>query len=200
MFKLLGQQLRKPSGLSGKMVAFLMNRRSRKFYLKIIEKLEIDEQDKICEIGYGPGLGIHLIAGARSGCSISGVDFSPLMFETASGRNRKFIDNKRVRLYQGDFLTIDMHGEMFNKIFCINFVYFFKELAPLFNRIHSLLNVNGIFFIYMDNAEWLKKMKFAKDFNKHSIEHVEDELRKAGFGNIESEFNHGYYIKSGKNI
>ena len=55
---------------------------------------------------------------------ISGVDFSPLMFETASRRNRKFIDDKRVRLHQGDFLTIDMHGEMFNKIFCTNFVYF----------------------------------------------------------------------------
>jgi cyclopropane fatty-acyl-phospholipid synthase-like methyltransferase len=198
MLKTLGKQLRQPSGIFGRFVAKMMDIRNRKFYEKTIAELNIKKGDKIYEIGYGPGLGVNLIATKTPDCSISGIDFSELMHSKATKRNKKFIDSGRVNLRFGDLLTADNGNEKYDKIFCVNVIYFWSDLNRVFEKIYSMLNNDGTYCIFMTPAKDFEKLKFAKDFLKYPIEEVESELKKVGFKNVESKLDNGYYIKSKK--
>jgi ubiquinone/menaquinone biosynthesis C-methylase UbiE len=194
----LAKQLRKPSGFLGKLVAKMMEFRNRGFYKTIIAKLSPGEGDHILEIGYGPGLGIYQIASSFPGCRISGVDFSELMYHKASKRNKKFIDKGTVHLKHGDILTIEPAGEKFDKIFCVNVIYFWNDLNLAFGRIFNMLGQKGEFLIYMDHRDGIEKAKFLADFCKYPIDEVESKLKKAGFTGVEYTLAGGYFIKGSK--
>jgi len=197
MLEVFGEQLRKPSGLFGRVVSRMMNLRNREFYQKMISQLDIQKGDRIYEIGYGPGMGIQMIAEKRADCTVSGIDFSELMVQSASKRNKKFIDAGRVNLTYGDLLTEDVIQGKYDKIFCVNVVYFWDDLVSVFQKIHSMLAQEGKFCIFMTPAEDLNK-GFASGFNKYSFEEVASALKEAGFNQIEYILDKGYYIRSQK--
>lgn len=198
MLESIGKQLRKPSGLFGRVISRMMNARNRKFYFRMISEMRIQNRDRVYEIGFGPGIGIQMIASNISNCTISGIDFSELMVKMASKRNKRFIDEGRVHLKHGDLLTADTSGERYDKIFCVNVIYFWKDLKPVFQKIHSMLSSEGSFCIFMTAAEDLSG-GFAVEFNKYSIEEVVAALREAGFKNVRYKLDNGYYIHSYKN-
>jgi cyclopropane fatty-acyl-phospholipid synthase-like methyltransferase len=198
MFKTLGEQLRRPSGFMGRLVSKMMEMRNKESYKEMIKALDIQSGDKIFEIGYGPGLGINLIANNTVDCTISGIDFSELMYREATKRNRKFIDRGMVTLKYGDLLTADLERSTYDKIFCLNVIYFWSELQSVFVRIHSMLNAGGLYFIFMTPAGELENLKFTEGFNKYRVEMVESELKKAGFSAVEYKLDKGYYIKARK--
>jgi SAM-dependent methyltransferase len=198
MFKALGQQLRKPSGFFGKLVSKMMEMRNKEFYEKTIKELDIKNGEKIFEIGYGPGLGINFIANYSNNCQIDGIDFSELMYKKAVKRNLKFIDRGIVNLRFGDLLTTEPDTQKYDKIFCINVIYFWNNLNQAFKKIHFLLNTGGTYCIYMAHEKEFEKLKFTKDFCKYTVEQVEAELKTAGFTNVEYKLDKGYYIKAKK--
>lgn len=198
MLKAIAQQLERPSGLFGKIVSKGMDMRNRKFYQRIIAELDIQKGDKVFEIGYGPGLGINLLAQSRPGCLIDGIDFSELMVQMATKRNQEFIDKGMVSLKYGDLLTAEFGNERYDKIFCVNVIYFWKDLNPVFTKIYSMLNNGGTFGIFMTSARELKAGKFPENFHKYSVEEVESALREAGFQQVEYKLDNGYYIQSRK--
>ena len=200
MLKAIAQQLERPTGFFGKIVSKGMDRRNRKFYQRIIAELDIKKGDKVFEIGYGPGLGVHLIAKSQPGCFIDGIDFSELMVRMATKRNQEFIDKGIVTLKYGDLLTTEVDQEKYDKIFCVNVIYFWKELKPVFDKIYSMLNKGGTFGIFMTSAQELKDLNFPENFNKYTVEEVEAALRQSGFLNVEHKLDNGYYIKSRKDI
>jgi ubiquinone/menaquinone biosynthesis C-methylase UbiE len=189
----LAKQLRKPSGFYGKLVAKMMEFRNRGSYKEIISKLSPRKGEHILEIGYGPGLGIYRIANSVPGCIISGIDFSELMYNKASQRNKKFIDKGTVLLHYGDVFTM-MGNDKFDKIFCVNVIYFWNDLNRAFNKIYNMLGARGEFLIYMDHMDTIEKAKFLADFCKYPIEEVERELKNAGFADIEYTFGGGYFV------
>ena len=194
MLELFGRQLRKPSGNWGKIVAIIMNKRNTKFYSELINILDVKDNDKVFEIGYGPGLGIQMLADTNENCTIEGMDFSELMFREATKRNKKYISRNKVRLSFGDFLSEDFVNKTYDKIYCVNVIYFWNELSIVFDKIASLLNKGGIFCIFMTHEKELQNKKFTQDFCRYSIETVEEELSKAGFSNIDFKFENGYFI------
>lgn len=199
MLRLIGNQFRKPTGFLGRIIAKLMVKGNSYAYDKIIAELEIKQNDRIFEIGYGHGLGIDRIL-SNYDCFISGIDFSELMFKQAVKRNRKHIDNKKVELYYGDFLTSEIISNQFDKVFCINVIYFWDKLDDPFLKIKTGLKEGGTFCIYMAHRDDLKKMKFTKDeiFNKYTIEQVIDKLKQSGFNDISHKYDKGYLIKCRK--
>jgi SAM-dependent methyltransferase len=195
---LLAKQLRKPSGFFGKLVAKMMEFRTRDSYKEIIAKMSPQKGDHILEIGYGPGLGIYQIASYSPGCMISGIDYSELMFHKASKRNKKFIDRGTVHLQYGDVLTMDMGNDKFDKIFCVNVIYFWNDLDQAFKLIFKMLREKGIFLIYMDHMDTIEKVKLLADFCKYPVEVVEEKLKNSGFTGIEYNFDVGYYVSAKK--
>jgi ubiquinone/menaquinone biosynthesis C-methylase UbiE len=195
----LSKQLRKPSGFLGNLVAKMMEFRNRGFYKVIIGRLSPQPGEQILEIGYGPGLGVYQIASSFPDCMISGIDFSELMFQKASIRNKKFIDKGIVHLQYGDALTLEQMNK-FDKIFCVNVIYFWNDLNLAFTKIYNMLGKKGEFLIYMDHMNSLEKAKFLADFCKYPVEEVEMKLKNTGFTEIEYTFDKGYFISARKSL
>ena len=201
IFRKIGMQFKNPSGVLGKIVSTLMIIGNRSAYESLIKDLMIRSNDKILEIGYGPGIGIDLISKRFEMCDIYGIDFSGLMYKRATKRNKQAIKNNQVHLLFGDFVETEISTSQFDKIFCINVVYFWNNLQKPFEKVKYLLKDDGIFCFYMAKKDDLNKLKFTKDniFNKYSIEQILEALKSVGFNEVDYYFKNGYYIKAKKN-
>jgi SAM-dependent methyltransferase len=146
------------------------------------------------------GVGISLVSNTTKAVEIYGVDYSELMFRRASKRNIRFIKNDRVHLMFGDFVETELNTTGFDKIFCINVVYFWDDLQRPFKKVNLLLKDNGTFCIYMAGKEELNKDKITKNgiFNKYTIEQMLNALKSEGFNDVNYYFKKGYYIKARK--
>ena len=194
--KFIAWQFKKPTGLFGIFSSNIMIKGNMTRYDQMIKNLDVQSNHKLLEIGYGPGIGINMIAKKFPSSIIHGIDFSPLMYNRASRYNRLYIGDK-VRLQFGDFLKIHIDNNSYDKVFCLNVIYFWDNLMEPFEKIISILKYGGTFHIYMATKEMLKR---ATDgvFNKYSIEQVVEALRLAGFAEVEHYFDKGYYIKANK--
>lgn len=199
MLKTIGNQFKKPTGFLGKIISALMKKGNSFAYDTLLDILDIKDQDNLFEIGYGHGIGIERIL-SKYNCSISGIDFSELMYKEATKRNKRQIELNNVKLYFGDFLSFDFGELRFDKIFCINVIYFWDNLEKPFLTIRNGLKENGSFCFYMAHLDELNKLKFTKDgiFNKYSIENVVEKLRLAGFSKIDYQLGKGYFVKCEK--
>jgi len=199
MLRTIGNQFKQPTGFLGKIISALMKKGNRFAYDTLLEILEVKEQENVFEIGYGHGIGIERILSGTD-CFISGIDFSELMYNEATKRNKKHIDQKAARLYYGDFLNFDLESGRFDKIFCINVIYFWDDLEKPFSKIRNGLRTNGRFCFYMAHPDELNKLKFAKDdiFNKYSIEYVVEKLQHSGFSKTDYTYKKGYFVKCEK--
>ena len=133
----IGEQLKKPKGIVGRFyISKLMKKSNQIVYDAMLEQLELNQNDKIFEIGYGNGLGVNMIA-TNFDCLIEGVDFSKLMYNEARKRNKEHIENKKVKLYYGDFLKYNLPENCYDKIYCLNVVYFWDDLKIPFSKIYK---------------------------------------------------------------
>lgn len=197
MLRVVEKQFRQPKGIIGKFISRLMRKENSIVYDRLIDILDIKDQENIFEIGYGHGLGIEKIL-ARNDCNISGIDFSELMKDEASKRNKYNIEKGKVKLFYGDFLTYDIKPNLYDKVICLNVIYFWNNLEAPFTKIRYALKEHGEFCLYMDHPDDLTKQGFRqKDiFNKYEIDQVIEKLKLSGFNKIDYQNIGGYYIKS----
>jgi arsenite methyltransferase len=194
--RMISSQFKKPEGLLGIFTSNLMSKGNRRNYDVLLGDMCIQPGNKILEIGYGPGIGINLIAEKYNSCIVHGIDFSNLMYKRASERNRQYIGAGNVKLFFGDFLKLKIDATDYDRIFCINVVYFWDELQTPFEKIRSLLKEGGVFCLYMAHKDFLAKKNPAEDiFNKYSIDQITGALKLAGFSEVDYYFDKGYYIK-----
>jgi chemotaxis methyl-accepting protein methylase len=119
------------------------------------------------------------------------------MYKRASKYNKPFIDKGKVQLQYGDFLKTPVIDNNYDKIFCLNVIYFWNELKSPFEKVLSLLKKGGVFHIYMADKNALKRAPDSV-FNKYSIEQVTEALKSVGFDSAEHYLDKGFYIKARK--
>lgn len=199
MLRAIANQFRKPKRLLGRYISSTMKEESNLAYQMLLENFEIKDNEHLFEIGFGPGVGIEQILSQKH-CYVSGVDFSNLMYNEAVQRNKKFIDGNRCQLYLDDFLSFNLKESEYDKIICINVIYFWDDLKKPLKKIRKGLKENGEFCFFMLTPNKLNKLKFTKDdiFTKHTIEEVIAELKLAGFCNINYKYNKGYLVQCEK--
>lgn len=195
--KFIATQFKKPSGLFGIFSSNIMIKGNKANYEKLIKDLDLQPAYKLLEIGYGPGVGINMIAKACNSCIIHGIDFSKLMYKRARKYNKQYLDSNTMVLLYGDFLNAPFAGNEYDKIFCLNVVYFWNPLQEPFKRVLSLLKDGGAFHIYMASRDRLMKAPETV-FNKYPVEEVVEVLKSVGFGNVEHYSEKGYYITAKK--
>jgi cyclopropane fatty-acyl-phospholipid synthase-like methyltransferase len=196
--KFIASHLKKPSGLPGIFTSNFMIKNNQKNYDRLVKDLVIHPGDKLLEIGYGPGVGINMVAKLCPSCTIHGIDFSKLMYQRASNYNKEFIDDGRVDLRFGDFLESTFDSS-YDIVFCLNVVYFWNELIPPFRKVWSILKEGGRFHIFMAHKNMLIEKKAPDSvFNKYSLEQVMEALHAAGFKSVEHMSDKGLYIEAKK--
>src|SRR5919109_2674538 len=112
---LLMRMFGRPRGILGRLGGLIMARANRKFAHWVIGLLDIQSNDKVLEVGFGPGVGIQLLTGLASGGYIAGVDYSAEMVEQATARNVKAIEAGLDDLRQGSVEGLPFEDCTFDK-------------------------------------------------------------------------------------
>jgi ubiquinone/menaquinone biosynthesis C-methylase UbiE len=107
-------------GVLGRLGGLIMARMNRKYAAEVIELLDIQPQDSVLEVGFGPGVGIQLLARSASAGYVAGIDASKEMVEQAGARNADGIERGRVDLRHGPVERMPFADHTFDKALAIN--------------------------------------------------------------------------------
>jgi SAM-dependent methyltransferase len=157
----IGRQLGHPAGMPGRVMGGLMLLANRRPNALAIEALEIEANDIILELGFGPGHAIKTMAAMAAGGRIHGVDRSSVMFAQAVARNRTAIRSGRVLLHQCSFDELPLRDASIDKILAVNVIYFWTNAGPILREARRVLRPGGIMTIYATDAATMRHWKFA---------------------------------------
>ena len=86
MHKLLMRMFGRPKGILGRLGGAIMARVNRDAAAHVIDLLDLRSNDRILEVGFGPGVGIELLLLRVPDGSVAGVDQSQEMVRQAAAR------------------------------------------------------------------------------------------------------------------
>jgi len=85
--KLLMRMFGRPEGILGRLGGVIMARVNRDAAAQVIELLDVRQDDKVPEIGFGAGVAIQLLLHRVPAGSVAGVGQSQEMVRQAAARN-----------------------------------------------------------------------------------------------------------------
>src|SRR5215203_2214764 len=94
--------------------------RNRKHNRWAVALLDVQPQDHILEMGFGPGLAIRGLARRATDGFVLGIDHSEVMVRQAAVRNRTAVEQGRVELRLGSALDVHDFSEIFDKALVVN--------------------------------------------------------------------------------
>lgn len=104
------------------------------------------------------------------------------MIKSASKRNKRFIDDNRLFLSEGDIIEIPFDDEFFDKIYTVNTVYFWQDIDKGLSEIKRVLKPGGTFINVVYSKEWLDKSPLTQyGFSKYTLDEVSNASVRNGF-------------------
>jgi ubiquinone/menaquinone biosynthesis C-methylase UbiE len=186
-------QVSKPTGFFGKLLARGMALGHRSFYENTARILDLKDDDKYLEIGFGSGLFIKKYASHLS--RIAGIDCSEDMVKLASNINEGLVESGKAEFVQGDASALPWKESEFSVVVGIETFYFWPEPEKALKEIHRVLIPGGRLVIEMGYNKDDGK-DHAKDIEKHNLvlyggEEMEKLLKDSEFDDVSV-----YYFKS----
>ncbi len=183
--KPLISQFMKPNGFLGYLAGFIMahrpSNRERSFWT--ISLLDIKHDDRVLEIGFGPGVAIENICNIVTDGFVVGIDHSPVMVKQARTRNREAVKNGRVEILQASVTEPPGFGEPFDKIFAINAFQFWEEPLEILKTLRGMLKPGGFIALTLQ-----PRMKNATDADaKNAGADIVEKLKDSGFVKVRLE-------------
>jgi len=169
--KTIGQQLRHPCGVAGRLVGQAMALINRKPNQIAIDALKIAPGDTVLELGFGPGRAIRTLTSMVPRGQVLGIDHSEAMLGQASQYNRSAVRNGRVQLQQGCFDSLPWDAETVDKILAVNVVYFFRADAAEIREARRVLRPGGVMAIYATDKSATARWKFVSPETHRIFDH-----------------------------
>jgi len=179
------QQFGKPSGLLGVLVGLIMRVRpsNRLRSVRTLQLLNIRPEDRVLEVGFGPGLAVARAAERATGGKVVGIDHSPLMLRQARRRNAKAIRAGRVELLLGSADALPRFEERFDKILAVNVYMFWDDPASVLTSLRSLMKPGGVIALTLQP----RRRGATADDTQAAAKRMAASLEAAGFGEVRTE-------------
>jgi len=161
-FKMMAKQLRRPSGMMGGKVGSMMNKANEFLYDFTLDVMQPANNDAILEIGFGNGKFFDKIFSKAEGLKVTGLDFSETMLNAAKENNKEAVTNGKLSLQFGSSDKLPFPDNSFDKIFCINVVYFWDEPIVHLKEMYRVLKPGGRFYATVRTKKSMLKMPFTK--------------------------------------
>lgn len=155
-------QLRRPSGWMARSVGRRMNAANRPLYDATWEVLDLQPGQSVLEIGYGNGLFFPDLLKKADRLRVFGLDFSEAMHKEAAANNRALVRNGLLNLYHGDSAAMPFEDKSFDRIYCINVVYFWDDPAAHLREVRRVLKANGTFTATIRNKDTMEALPFTR--------------------------------------
>ena len=141
--KFLMRMFGRPKGVLGRFGGLIMARVNRNAAAQIIELLDVRPDDKVLEIGFGPGVAIQLLLQRVPAGSVAGVDPSQEMVQQASARNADALRSRRADLRYGSVERLPFADKTFDKAFAINSMQAWPDARVGLREIRRVLKHGG---------------------------------------------------------
>ncbi len=182
----MAKQLRRPHGIMGDKVGSMMNKANESLYDFTLDVMQPANNDAILEIGFGNGKFFNKIFSKAEGLKVIGLDFSETMFNTAKENNKEAIANGKLTLQLGSSDKLPFPDNNFDKIFCINVIYFWDEPTLHLRELNRVLKPAGRFYATVRTKESMLKMPFTKyGFSFYDTENWKASLNETSLTFIE---------------
>ena len=158
----MAKQLHRPSGSVGHKVGEMMNKANEFLYDFTSSKMELADNQTILEIGFGNGKFFDKLFSKANNLKITGLDFSETMLKEAQKNNSKSIADERLILQLGSSNNLPFADNSFDKVFCINVLYFWDEPQKHLQEISRVLKPGGKFYATIRTKESMELMPFTK--------------------------------------
>jgi ubiquinone/menaquinone biosynthesis C-methylase UbiE len=141
--ELLMRMFGRPTGVLGRLGGVIMARMNREAAAQIIEMLDFRPDDKVLEVGFGPGVGVELLLHRVPAGSVAGIDYSQEMVKQASARNAAALRNRRVDLRYGSAERLPFADKTFDKVLAINSMQAWPDAGAGLREIQRVLKHGG---------------------------------------------------------
>ncbi|HRH69862.1 MAG TPA: class I SAM-dependent methyltransferase [Flavobacteriales bacterium] len=178
----MAAQLRMPHGHMSRKVGVRMNNANRSLYEGAWKALDLRDGMRVLEIGFGNGLFFGELSRKAQGLELHGLDLSADMVEQATTRNKSLIASGRLSLVNGPSDRMPYQDALFDRIFCVNVVYFWDDPAAHLHEVRRVLKPSGTFTAVLRTRSSMENLSFTDHgFTKYEQADWEQVLRANGF-------------------
>jgi SAM-dependent methyltransferase len=138
-------QFGRPTGLPGRMAGWVMAHRpsNRRRNAWAVSLLEVQHDDRVLEIGFGPGIAIRELARLAADGNVCGLDHSEVMVRQAARRNAEAVRRGRVDLRLGGVERLPAFDAPFDKILAVNALQFWDQPDEPLGELRRVLRNGG---------------------------------------------------------
>ncbi|HKW99478.1 MAG TPA: class I SAM-dependent methyltransferase [Bryobacteraceae bacterium] len=168
-------QFARPTGFAGRLAGHLMALRNKQRSWWVLPLLDIHEDDRVLEVGFGSGMDIRRVSEMAIDGFVAGVDHSEVMVEQARKRNAAAIRAGRVEIRHAEALRLPYADESFHKIFSINVAQFWNDPVEVLEEMRRVLRSGGLIAVAVQPrrktrparetgqllVEWLRAARFS---------------------------------------
>jgi ubiquinone/menaquinone biosynthesis C-methylase UbiE len=178
-------QLRKPTGFFGRHVAArFLNWVNVEINLRTLEALSVQPDDRVLEVGPGPGDLMNRIVPMVPRGSVTGIDFSPEMIGVCSRRFAPLLQSGRIELRCASADAMPCAGDQFTKACTVNTIYFWPDPAAVFREFWRVLRTDGRLVVSFMPRVTMKKLSATPAFALYDGAQVARLMEQAGFRDI----------------
>lgn len=173
-----------PNGRLGSLAGRVMAYKNAEMNQFAIDALEIEQDDQILEIGFGPGHGVEMAARRAAGGFVAGVDLSPVMVGQAIRRNLDAIVGGRVELCQGNVANLPYEYGRFTKVLAVNCYQFWPNQELNLAEIQRVMREGALLTLCLRMKEEQGLGRWIPGFTDEQIEEVVGLARWVGFRSV----------------
>lgn len=168
-----------PHGLLGRVAGMGMAFFNAGIERRVVELLDLRGDERVLEVGFGPGVGISEVAARLPSGSVAGIDPSQTMNEEAAARNQAAVDEGRVDLRLGTVSHLPWKDETFDAAFGTNNIQLWKSVDDGLRELSRAIKPGGLLAI---GVYWWIAPRSSPPFD----EYLPEAARAAGFSETES--------------
>lgn len=140
---LLYRAFGRPTGILGSIGGRILARMNGDVARQVVELLALEPDDRVLEVGFGPGVGIELAAAAVPDGFVAGADPSEQMFVQARKRNRAAIETGRVDLRLAVAAELPFDDGSFDAAFAVNSTPMWPDPVAGLREVRRVLRPGG---------------------------------------------------------
>jgi ubiquinone/menaquinone biosynthesis C-methylase UbiE len=116
----------------------------------IVERLDIQPDDRVLEIGCGHGIAATLVCDRLDSGKLTAVDRSPKMIEAAALRNAAYVEVGKAEFLVASLEDLDLGDRRFDKVFAVRVGLFNRDPGRARGLAERWLAPGGEVFAFFD--------------------------------------------------
>jgi SAM-dependent methyltransferase len=136
-------QFARPRGPLGQLAARIMRRGNTPLNLWIVDRLGVQPEDRVLEVGFGPGVALAELVQRASRGHVVGVDASASMVSQARWRHGDAVVEGRLDVREGDAALLPYDDATFDRACGTHVLYFWPDPVATVHELRRVLRSGG---------------------------------------------------------